>query len=105
MTDRNIIEKLNNVETYKYYIHMKGNKFTIDDITWLAHKTYGWQCGNVISLDNPQFTDGEELKDKYLIEQIIGTYQIANCSDGTKLRVYPRKDNYPMITNINGGWE
>ena len=102
---KSIEEKLNNAETYKYFMGLKGKDFNMRDLTWLAQKTYGWNCGEIISLEKQVETTGEELKEEYLIDQIVGTYQIAHCSDGKKLRIYPRKENYPMITNINGGWK
>jgi hypothetical protein len=39
-----------------------------------------------------------------LISELKGYYQVATCSSGIQLRVYARKDTYPIITNIDGGF-
>lgn len=75
------------------------------DIAQHAKKTYGWNCDEVTDLSEKVYTNGNEIGDAYLKSQMVGYYQVATCSSGTKLRVYPRKDTYPMITNFNGGWE
>ena len=70
------------------------------NIAWHAQKTFGWNWNKVIALDDKINTNGSELGDANLITQIKGYYQIATCSSGLKLRVYPRKDTYPTITKI-----
>ena len=84
---------------------MKSDNMEYVDIAWHAKKTYGWNCDEITDLGEKVYTSGNEIGDSYLKSQMVGYYQVATCSSGTKLRVYPRKDTYPMITNINGGWE
>lgn len=55
------------------------------DLAWHALNTYGWSCSEVVSVGSNQ-----------------GSYYVITCSNGTKLRVYPRSDAHPKITNING---
>ena len=97
--------KYNNISPSEYYKEMKSDKMEFADIAWHAKKTYGWNCDEVTDLGEKVYTSGNEIGDSYLKSQMVGYYQVATCSSGTKLRVYPRKDTYPMITNINGGWE
>lgn len=59
------------------------------DLAWHALNTYGWDCEEVISKDAPT-KDG---------------YYVITCSNGTKLRVYPRKNKHPRITNIQGTYK
>ncbi|RAI11898.1 MAG: hypothetical protein DKM23_03910 [Candidatus Melainabacteria bacterium] len=84
----------------KQNIDNKNENLEYDNIAWHAQKTFGWNCNKVIALDDKINTNGSELGDANLITQIKGYYQIATCSSGLKLRVYPRKDTYPTITNI-----
>lgn len=58
------------------------------DLSWHALNTYGWDCPEVIS-ENDKNSDG---------------YFIIECSSGKKLRVYPRPNKHPKITNIDGGY-
>lgn len=97
--------KYNNISPSEYYKEMKSDNMEFADIAWHAKKTYGWNCDEVTDLGEKVYTIGNEIGDSYLKSQMVGYYQVATCSSGTKLRVYPRKDTYPMITNINGGWE
>ena len=97
--------RYNDMNPADYYTEMNSNDLEYADIAWHAQNTYGWNCSEVTNLDEPVSTSGKELKDSYLISQIVGTYSIATCSSGVKLRVYPRTDTYPIITNINGGFE
>lgn len=97
--------KYNNISPSEYYKEMKSDNMELADIAWHAKKTYGWNCDEVTDLGEKVYTSGNEIGDSYLKSQMVGYYQVATCSSGTKLRVYPRKDTYPMITNINGGWE
>jgi hypothetical protein len=97
--------RYNNVAPSEYYKEMKSDNMEYADIAWHAKKTYGWNCDEVTNLGDKVYTNGNEIGDSYLKSQMVGYYQVATCSSGTKLRVYPRKDTYPMITNINGGWE
>lgn len=57
------------------------------DLAWHALNTYGWDCEEVINRDPPM------KDDSYLI----------TCSNGKKLRVYPRRGQHPRITNVIGG--
>ncbi|MGE1000620.1 hypothetical protein [Ralstonia pseudosolanacearum] len=59
------------------------------DLAWHALNTYGWDCEEVIKQDNPT----------------EGGYYVITCSSGKKLRVYPRPQRHPRITNINGGYK
>lgn len=97
--------RYNNISPSEYYKEMKSDNMEYADIAWHAKKTYGWNCDEVTNLGEKVYTSGNEIGDSYLKSQMVGYYQVATCSSGTKLRVYPRKDTYPMITNINGGWE
>ena len=97
--------KYNNISPSEYSKEMKSDNMEFADIAWHAKKTYGWNCDEVTDLGEKVYTSGNEIGDSYLKSQKVGYYQVATCSSGTKLRVYPRKDTYPMITNINGGWE
>lgn len=97
--------RYNNISPSEYYKEMKSDNMEYADIAWHAKKTYGWNCDEVTDLGDKVYTSGNEIGDSYLKSQMVGYYQVATCSSGTKLRVYPRKDTYPMITNINGGWE
>ena len=97
--------RYNNISPSEYYKEMKSDNMEYADIAWHAKKTYGWNCDEVTDLGEKVYTSGNEIGDSYLKSQMVGYYQVATCSSGTKLRVYPRKDTYPMITNINGGWE
>ena len=97
--------RYNNVAPSQYYKEMKSDNMEYADIAWHAKKTYGWNCDEVTDLGEKIYTSGNEIGDAYLKSQMVGYYQVATCSSGTNLRVYARKDTYPMITNINGGWE
>ncbi len=97
--------RYNNIAPSDYYKEMKSDNMEYADIAWHAKKTYGWNCDEVTDLGEKVYTSGNEICDSYLKSQMVGYYQVATCSSGTKLRVYPRKNTYPMITNINGGWE
>lgn len=97
--------RYNNLAPSEYYKEMKSENLEYADIAWQASKTYGWNCSEVTNLGDKVYTNGNEIQDSLLREQMVGYYQVATCSSGVKLRVYPRKDTYPIITNINGGWE
>jgi hypothetical protein len=58
------------------------------DIAWHAVNTYGWDCNEVVSRQ-PQ----------------SGEFYVVTCSNGTQLRVYPRSDAHPRITNMQGEYE
>lgn len=58
------------------------------DLSWHALNTYGWDCPEVIS-ENDKNSDG---------------YFMIECSNGKKLRVYPRPNKHPKITNMEGGY-
>jgi len=57
------------------------------DIAWHAFNSFGWDC--------------QEVKTK---GEFNGEYYVVTCSSGLKLRVYPRDNQHPKITNINGGY-
>ena len=59
------------------------------DLAWHALNTYGWKCAEVVS-------SGEQNEE--------GFYVIT-CANGTQLRVYPRENQHPRITNIDGTYE
>lgn len=80
-----------------------SENLTNADLAWHAYNTYGWECEQVVSKSNPIKINGIELKDKRRISQIKGVYYVVACSSGIKLRVYPRYNWHPIITNINGG--
>jgi len=58
------------------------------DLAWHATNTYGLNCFEVISVGS-MTPDG---------------YYFIDCSSGNRLRVYPRPDKHPKITNVNGGY-
>lgn len=95
----------NNMSPADYSNKMKSENLEYADVAWHAQNTYGWNCSEITDIGSPIQTNGKELKDSYLISQIKGNYSIATCSSGTKLRVYPRYNTYPIITNINGGFD
>ena len=97
--------RYNEMSPTEYYKEMKSENLQYADIAWHAQNTYGWNCSEIISLGENISTNAKELKDQYLISQTIGYYNIATCSSGEKLRIYPRSNTYPIITNINGGFE
>ena len=66
-----------------------SDDLTKADLAWHALNTFGWPCSEVID-------SGSMNKDGYYI---------ITCKSGTKLRVYPRKNQHPSITNIKGGYE
>jgi hypothetical protein len=57
------------------------------DLAWHALNTYGWDCDEVVDR-------GEQR----------GDYFVISCSSGLQLRVYPRPNQQPRITNIEGGY-
>ncbi len=97
--------RYNDMSPSDYHSEMKSDNLQYADIVWHAKNTYGWNCNEIVDMSEPIPTSGKELKDPMLISEIVGNYSIATCSSGLKLRVYPRKDTYPVITNINGGWD
>lgn len=97
--------RYNDINPSDYHIEMKSDNLQYADIAWHAQNTYGWNCAEITDLGSKISTTGQEIKDPYLISQLKGYYQVATCSSGVKLRVYARSDSYPIITNINGGFE
>lgn len=77
----------------------------LTDIASHAQNTYGWNCNKVTTIASPIQTSGKELKYAHLMSDLKGYYNIVTCSSGEKLRVYPRNNAHPIITNINGGFE
>lgn len=59
------------------------------DLAWHALNSYGWDCTEVV---DQQFPPGQK-------------YSVITCRNGLKLRVYPRKDAFPIIRNMKGGYE
>lgn len=57
------------------------------DLAWHAQNTYGWNCDEVVSRE-PQ----------------TGDFFVVTCSNGARLRVYPRSGQHPRITNEQGGY-
>lgn len=106
-TQRTTVEesRYNTMSPADYHKEMKSENLEYADIAWHAKNTYGWDCDEIVDMSQPISTSGRELKDPALISEIVGNYSIATCSSGLKLRVYPRRDSYPIITNINGGWD
>ena len=89
--------RYNDMNPADYYKEMKSDNLQYADIAWHAKEITN--MGEAVS------TSGQELRDSLLISQIQGTYSVATCTSGAKLRVYPRTSTYPIITNINGGFE
>lgn len=56
------------------------------DLAWHAVNSFGWDCEEVV---DQQFPPG--LK-----------YSVITCGNGLKLRVYPRKDAFPVIRDMKG---
>lgn len=65
-----------------------SENLTKADLAWHALNTYGWDCEEVVSKE----------------EASKQGYYVITCSSGKKLRVYPRREQHPKITNINGGY-
>jgi len=97
--------RYNTMNPSDYYKEMKSENLQYADIAWQAKNTYGWNCDEIVSLGENISTSGNELGDSYLKSQIKGYYQVATCSSGEKLRIYPRYSTYPIITNINGSFD
>jgi hypothetical protein len=57
------------------------------DLAWHATNTYGWNCSEVVDRSSS-----------------YGSYFTITCSNGKKLRVYPRTDQHPRITNLTGDY-
>ena len=58
------------------------------DIAWHAVNTYGWDCDEVLSRG-----------------EMTGPYYIVTCSSGVQLRFYPRVEQHPRITNLQGTYD
>lgn len=97
--------RYNEMNPADYYKEMKSENLEYSDIAWHAKNTYGWDCSEIVKMGEPISTNGRELRSADLISSIKGTYQVAYCSSGLELRVYPRYNTYPVITNINGGFD
>lgn len=97
--------RYNDISPSEYYKEMKSDNLQYSDIAWHAKNTYGWDCEEVTNLGDNIPSSGKELNDPYLISELAGGYQVATCSSGVQLRVYPRTNTYPIITNINGGFD
>ncbi len=97
--------RYNDINPADYYKEMKSDNLQYSDIAWHAKNTYGWYCDEITNMGEPISTSGKELRDSLLISQIVGNYSVATCTSGVKLRVYPRTSTYPIITNINGGFD
>lgn len=65
-----------------------SSDLTKADLAWHAVNTYGWDCAEVISR-------GELTQDGYYF---------IDCSNGKKLRVHPRAEKHPKITNEAGSY-
>ena len=59
------------------------------DLAWHALNTYGWDCDEVTNVEE-EFREG---------------YYLIQCSSGMLLRVYPRQNRHPRITNEDGGFD
>lgn len=99
--------KFNDIRACDYYKELKSEGLEFADIAWFAKNTYGWNCEDIISLSDKVYTDGSEINgiDDYYKSQLKGYYQVATSSSNFEVRVYPRKNTYPIITNINASWE
>jgi len=80
-----IQSELNDLPLTERYTSSNLNKA---DLAWHASNTYGWDCQEVVEV-------GESN----------GEYYNITCSSGLKLRVYPRVNEYPKITNEYGTYE
>jgi len=58
-----------------------------DDIAWHAVNTYGWDCDTLIDIDRTLRPDH---------------FFMVTCASGQRLRVYPRDNQHPKITNRFG---
>lgn len=61
---------------------------SLADLAWHAVNTYGWDCEEVVKREPQQ-----------------GDYYVITCSNGTRLRVYPRSGAHPKIMNTRGGYD
>ena len=62
-------------------------RYSNGEIASIARDTYGWNCPSVSEVSSE--SDG---------------YYAVRCSNGLRLRVYPRVGTYPRITNSSGGY-
>jgi len=75
------------------------------DLAWHAQNTYGWDCSEVVQVNNKYIkTNGKELKNDSIKNELKGYYYVITCSSKKQYRAYPRKNYYPVISNINGGF-
>lgn len=70
------------------HAHSSRN-LTKADLAWHALNTYGWDCSEVVSEQQPS----------------TEKYSVITCSSDLKLRVYRRSDAHPIIRNIKGGYD
>ena len=66
-----------------------SERLTKADLAWYAVNTYGLDCKEVVSKS----------------ELIEGRYFIITCSNGKKLRAYPRVRKPPLITHIDSPYQ
>lgn len=97
--------RYNDLSPSLYYSEMKSENLEYCDIAWHAKNSYGWDCEEITALGENISSSGNELGSALLKNEIKGYYQIATCSSGLKLRVYPRFDTYPVITNKTGSFD
>ncbi|ROM94433.1 hypothetical protein BK658_17935 [Pseudomonas brassicacearum] len=64
-----------------------SRNLTKADLAWHALNTYGWDCEEVVDVQPAE--PGKK-------------YSVITCANSRKLRVYPRSDAHPIITNMKG---
>ena len=97
--------RYNDLSPSLYYSEMKSENLEYCDIAWHAKNSYGWDCEEITSLGKNISSSGNELGDALLKSEIKGYYQVATCTSGEQLRVYPRINTYPVITNKTGSFD
>lgn len=66
-----------------------SENLTLADLAWHAKNTYGWPCEEVDSR-------GTATAEGYFV---------ITCKGGARLRVYPRPNQHPRITNLRGTYK
>lgn len=72
------------------------------DLSWHAIATYGWDCNEVLKKGGVKTIKDGDLYIESSAGQIKGEYYEIVCSSGLRLKVFPRKNAHPLITNIEG---
>lgn len=94
-------EALDNSDNSALYTSLNLTKA---DIAWHAVNTYGWNCEEVINIGEAVKITKKTSVEKRNFSDLKGVYYPLTCSNGKKLRFYPRFNMHPIITNANGSY-